>query len=166
MTHYATFDSWVYETFDPGTSSADLHPFGSFVEIWRSKATNGALPGWKDFDFTDFKEWLGRIIVEEVISKDPVDVRFRLWGTTVAEIFQYEMTGKLMSEAPPNQFDPVEFDLIDKMIHEKVFVLAKGPINWTGRDYKMVAVFALPLADDGHTVNRILRAVCDLSKRS
>lgn len=165
MTHYATFDSWTYETFEPTTPSSELGPFDTFVDIWRGKAKNGALPSWKDFDFTDFDGWIGRIIVEELVSEDPIDVRYLLWGTTVTEIFQYEMTGKLMSEAPPNQFDPVEFELIDKMRKDKVFVLAKGPINWTGRDYKMVAVFGLPLASDGQTVDRILRAVCDLSKR-
>ena len=163
MAHYGTFDGWSYEIFAPETPSSEFGPFASFVELWRRKTVRGALPGWRDFEFSDFVGWFGRIIVEDLVSEDPIDVRFRLWGTEVTEIYQCEMTGKLMSEAPPNLFDPIEFELIERMKTDNVLVRAFGPINWTGRDYKKVANLAVPLTNDGSNVDRVLRAVCDLS---
>jgi hypothetical protein len=49
------------------------------------------------FDFFDFKGWHGSIAVQET-GAEPFDLRCRLWGSQLTEIFGSDNTGKLYSE--------------------------------------------------------------------
>ena len=59
------------------------------------------MPSWADFDFYDFKGWHGVIAVQEVVT-EPFDLRCRLWGSELTEVFGADNTGKLHSEFGPD----------------------------------------------------------------
>jgi len=163
VAHFSTFEGWTYETFEESASPGTFGPFESLVALWHDKRKGHEFPAWSDFQFQDLVEWYGWLTVEDLIPGDPYDARFRLWGTRVTELFGCDLTGSLMSAAPPGQFDPVEFELIRKMVKEHVIVRCSGPINWIDREHKQVANLALPLSGDGMAVDKILRGVCDLT---
>jgi hypothetical protein len=69
----------------------------SLVDLWRTKRGSRSLPARRDFPIEDLKPWLGRMHVVEVL---PGDFRFAIFATTSAQRMGFELTGKLLSEAP------------------------------------------------------------------
>jgi len=163
MAVFGEFGDWTYEVFGRNTPASEFGPFESFVDLWRSRWTGDALPAWRDFAFEDFAEWYGWLFVEDVIPGGDGDVRFRLWGTSIVNLYDYEMTGKLMSEAEPGFFDPPEFELTSKIVDEGVIVRGTGSINWQNRGHKSISHIELPLSEDGKTIDKILGALQDLT---
>lgn len=154
-----TADEWTYEFFDRYRSPSEFGPFQSLVALWRSKWRGEALPAWRDFEFKDFVGWHGWLIVEDVIPGGNGDVRFRLWGTEVTELFQIELTGKCMSEVGNDWFDPQEFELVTRVVEESVIAVSTGSLAWEGRGHMVVSTIEIPLAGDGETVDKILVGV-------
>ncbi len=159
MTNEKNDGAWTYETFSQDMPARDFGPFEDFVSLWRSKWVGDSLPAWRDFEFDDFNGWHGWLIVEDIIPDGSGDVRFRLWGTEVTELFEMDLTGKLMSELGEESFDPEEFELVKRIVQEGVILRSTGSLAWRGRGYRKVTTLELPLADDGNTVNKILCGV-------
>jgi len=155
-------EGWTYEAFDRNTSPIDFGPFESLVALWRSKWMGDALPAWRDFEFEDFVDWYGWLIVEDIIPDGTGDVRFRLWGTRVTDLFQRDLTGKCMSEVGNNVFDPEEFEWVNKIADEGIILRGAGTFAWEGRNHKAALSLELPLADNGKTVTHILCGIREI----
>lgn len=94
-------NGWFYTTFspeDPETIS-NLSGWRNILELWQSRRRPPALPAWEDFDFFDFRGWHGWISVLERVSRDPVTIRVRLWGSHVAEFTRSDPTGQSFTQA-------------------------------------------------------------------
>ena len=74
-----TVNGWNYHTFERFSDPSEFGQFASLVSLWRSKWKGDDLPAWRDFDFHDFKDWYGWLLVEDVIPDGGGDVLFRLW---------------------------------------------------------------------------------------
>lgn len=96
------------------TPAETFGPLAEFVRIWHSKRLGRQVPAWRDFDFYDFKGLHGWIHVDEVIGRDPFDMRCRLWGTRLVELLQHDETGRRLRESP----SALEDGLID--FHERI----------------------------------------------
>jgi hypothetical protein len=113
--------------------------------------------------FEDFDDWYGWLLVEDIIPGADGDVRFRLWGTAIVNLYNVELTGKCMSDAEPGFFDPQEYELTNKIVEEGIIVRGTGPITWQNRAHKTISHIELPLSDDGKIIDKILGALHDLT---
>ena len=92
--------SWVYRTYPLATSATAFGPFRDFVALWLEKrGSDRPYPAWTDFQLEDFRDWYGQLSLGEV-QYDPFDLFYRLWGTRLVDWWNYEMTGKCLSEYP------------------------------------------------------------------
>jgi len=88
-----------------GNNGWAIHPldtpppaFGSFERVvaqWHEKRREAIVPRWIDYAITDFAGWYGQFCLCRLIS-DPRDVKYELFGTTVAEWVGRDLTGKTL----------------------------------------------------------------------
>lgn len=122
--------------------------------LWASRRPEGRLPARADFDVIELAPWLGNLNVVEVIDGGR-DFRYRLHGTNLVRILGMELTGRRVSELPA----AMQGTILDE--HRQV--LAGREPCWFTRirfnrdeDHLRVAKLALPLAADGHSIDRLL----------
>lgn len=120
-----------------------------FLEIWRSRCTDGRLPARREFDVLELREYLGWLCVAEVLPGGG-DLRYRLIGTSIVDRVGRDATGKRVSEVLPPEALRIYFHLID---HPRP-LRTHGEIGWRGRDFLRHETLLLPLADDGAAVDR------------
>ncbi len=123
MVIWRTADNWTYETFYPDTHLDEFGPFASIIQIWRSKCAGKELPCWSDFELSDFSEWYGWLTVMDLHFEEQLEVTFRLWGTRVAELAGFDITGKRISFSGAdnsNGFDEDERDHIIELSEKKL----------------------------------------------
>lgn len=141
----------------PDTPAGRFGPLAGLVEIWRSKRRPGALPAWRDFDFYDFVGWHGLVYVDEVVTRDPLDLRCRLWGTRLAELLGADETGKLFSESVAAR-DSGRVQANTRVVEEGLINLLFGRAVLWDRQVPLTVV-KLPCAEDGVVVDHVLGAV-------
>jgi hypothetical protein len=125
----------------------------AFRDLWESKRRDGKLPARADFDIDDFRPFLGRIVMLDVVDGGR-DFRFRLYGTIIVDEYKRDMTGKLASEFRPDFREPIMRGY--KAAHD-----TKRPhvdrIDIDAPDMRYVwDRIVVPLAGDGETVDIIL----------
>lgn len=151
-------DGWVAETFPLDTPAEEFGAFKDFKHHWDTKRQGYSLPAWRDFEFEELEPWWGWLTVEDIIPSDTYDARYRLFGSNVVDLFGYDLTGKKYSEVEGflTQED-VEMSL--KMVKERLIGVSRGPLTWVDKRYHFCSFAELPLADDGHTVDKFLTLV-------
>lgn len=136
------------------TPPGQFGPLAGFARIWRAKWRGDRLPGWSDFDFYDFAGWHGFVYVDEVVARDPLDLRCRLWGTKLTDLLGSDETGRLFSQSPAAAA-PGRLQANTRLVREGLIGLSVGrALNW-GRQIRFT-VLKLPCAEDGVTVDHIL----------
>jgi hypothetical protein len=155
-------NEWDYHVFDSDTEPHKFGVFQSIVELWNSKRQDAQLPAWRDFNFDEFVGWWGWMSVCD-ISYDPVfDTHFRLWGTNVVDLLEFELTGKSprINTVPPfeysNGYDQLEFDFLEALVKQSAIGTSFGELNSQNRNYIKYEEITLPLADDGKSVDKLL----------
>ncbi|MBT4890394.1 MAG: hypothetical protein HON65_12660 [Rhodospirillales bacterium] len=156
---------WDYHIFDCDTASQEFGAFQSFAELWNSKRINGKLPAWRDFDITDFFGWYGWLSVCDISYEGVFDTHYRLWGTNVANILGYDLTGKSprKNTEPPYEYSDgysqKEFDFLESLARQPAIGTAFGSIAWQNRSYVKYEEITLPLSDDGESTDKLLFAI-------
>ncbi len=150
---------WIFEYHALDATAADLHEFAAFKAMWDEKRVDGRLPAWRDFELQDFAPWWGWIIVEDVIRDPDFDTRYRLWGVNVATFYGVDFTGKRVTELDTPIMWPEDLAFNERLAHERLIGLCRGPMQWNERKYKDYAYMLLPLADDGETVDRLITLI-------
>jgi len=154
------FDEWVCHIHPIDSPSALFGPFAEIVDLCRSKIKSGRLASWNDMDFYDFVGWHGRVGLMEVIDQ-PFDLKVRLFGTILTDVFKESLTGKLMSEqeneTPKNIIE--DFKFFKAICDTPGIGLAYGPGNWVKTEYKHYTLIYIPLADDGENTTHILSII-------
>lgn len=136
------------------TPPARFGPLAGFVAIWRGKWRGDRLPPWSAFDFYDFVGWHGLIYVDEVLSRSPLEMRCRLWGSGLVDLLGHDETGNLLSESPAVD-EPGLMDSNRRIVGEATIGVVLGKATSYGR-MTDVTVVKLPCADDGATVDHVL----------
>lgn len=164
MAVWRTVDNWTYEIHAADTDAACFANHESLVELWHGKRVGEALPARSDFDFEDFRGWWGWVTIGELLDPEGGVMRFRLWGSKVAELTQLEMTGKTMHDhhgtrPDATSYDDIDLDFIRELTVRRGIGRSIGPVDWNMPDYARMETVRLPLADDGHAVDGFLSGV-------
>jgi hypothetical protein len=123
-------------------------------DYWQSKRRGELLPGRKDIDPLDFPWALGLVCLLDV-ERYPLAFRYRLDGTTIAERYGADLTGRTTDAVRP------EFHAA--LLRKHFAEVAEGgrpslyriSLRYGGQARTYMRL-ALPLARDGKTVEMIL----------
>lgn len=124
----------------------DYEKLGALFEFWESKCIDEQYPDWREIDFTDLGPWLGNINVVE-INREPFSFRYRIFGTTISEMINAELTNKTLEQVS-NRISGGIIESYKAMINEPkpMLYIHEQPV-WHGE----LAVFTrlmLPMASD------------------
>ena len=150
---------WRYEYFEPEVDPAAIPEFESLLRLWQSKRKGRRVPARSDFDFFDFKGWLGWIALYDV-SYDPFDYTVRLSGTKIDELNGFAATG-LDREGMNRHYAEIENrDAFDEFNCRNLTIsYTVGPLNVADRTYKSVSILELPLSDGRGRATSTIEAV-------
>lgn len=122
-------------------------------ELWRGKCREGQLPARRDFDPPEMKEVLGAIFLLKHLPEQE-DFRYTLIGTEIVKWVGSDNTGRLVSELFGDHgrsfYHLVRTSRNPARLHGTVF--------WRDKRHVRFELLALPLANDGITVDRIMGA--------
>ena len=154
MTITEQVDGWTYAAHPLSSPAATFGDFAPAVAMWRTKAAASALPRKRDFALPDFRGWFGWVIIYDVVP-EPFNLRFRLFGSHLAERLRLEHTGKLFSDAyahvPGHE---VALRHFHRLWRHRMIGTSTGPMNWEGQDFHSGRFVDLPVAgDDGQVAH-------------
>ena len=159
MAVWRRVNNWTYEVFDRNAAPEQFGVFESLVALWRVKRGAREMPSWADFDFYDFKGWHGVIAVQEVVT-EPFDLRCRLWGSELTEVFGADNTGKLHSEFGPG-YTETDAAFLGELCRSGSIGMSHGKLDWLQKGHKSAAFIDLPLSDDGSAVHHLVTAFAE-----
>jgi hypothetical protein len=140
------------------------------LRYWDCKKGFRPIPARCDIEPLDLKRHLGRLQLVD-LEYDPFRQRFRLFGTTTASEFGYDLTGRYFDELyPPHQlakWQSVYTWIANNRKPLRLFgelIIDPSPIGYpiagssSPRNTKLAnfEVVKLPLSDDGVRVNMVL----------
>ena len=142
----------------PGTDRLIAAPLRFLMRYWSDLAGANGLPSGRLVDPLAMRPALGHVCLLDVVG-DGEDFRYRVYGTVVAELSGFDMTGKLISVFPATAFI-VEFYVAAYAAvtqrREPLLTIHRPPATQhTSAWHRLV----LPLVDDKGAVNRILLGV-------
>lgn len=154
-----SFGPWSYSVYARDTPAEAFGPMAGFVALWQSKCpAPGVFPKWADFDITDLEGWWGRTSLGE-IRRDPLDLKWVLWGTDITNWWGVDYTKQYISEHPGSA--PVwareERRYIQCLLDRRAVGFVSGSVLPRGRDQLFVRGIDLPLEKDG-AITHILTA--------
>ena len=127
------------------------------LQDWEDRRRGRDLPARKDFDPADIRYIVGNLSLVEVL-RDPLDFRFRIHATNVAERMGFDLTGKMLTALPDQQYAA----LIRQ--HYTETVTLRRPVAryrnrvMTDQHTWHCEVLVLPLSSDGKTVDMLMSA--------
>ena len=71
-------------------------PLRALYEYWDGKRAGRAMPRRRDLDPLEMKEWLGRLVLVDVVD-DGADFNYRVHGSVLSGRIGFDMTGRLLS---------------------------------------------------------------------
>ena len=151
--------NWTYEVFERDTPAERFGAFESLVHLWHAKRGDRDMPSWADFDFYDFTGWHGAIAVQDVIH-EPFDLRCRLWGSNLTEIFGSDNTGKLYSEFGEG-YTENDRAYLAELCRTGSIGMSHGQLDWLRKGHKAAAFIDLPLSNDSSAVDHLLTALAE-----
>lgn len=129
---------------------AALHRF------WEVKRGARALPSREDIDATELAAWLGNLMLLQV-EDGGHDFLYRVYGTTIAEYFGRDLTGRRTSELTPAVQTVVRREYGEAISGARpYFVTRRRSVN---SDYARMAKLILPLGPDRTRVEHLLVGV-------
>lgn len=156
-------DGWTYAAQPLSTPDDAFGEFASAVAAWRAKSCAGTLPRKRDIRPEDLLGWLGWVIVYEVVP-EPFNLRFRLFGSSLADGLGLDHTGKLFSVAYAHvPGHAVALRHFHYLWQQRKIGIASGPMNWEGRGFRSGVFVDLPVAGDDGAVGYFLtfsRLIC------
>lgn len=147
----------------PPDLSTEARPL---FDLWNAMRAGRAMPARRDLGPVELRPWLAQIMLLEVVDGGR-DFRVRLLGTDAVQGVGIDMTGKLLSELPARP------DIVAGFLAEYRAVATSARPGRNLHDYisptsgrrVLFERLALPLSDDGATVNMILALRHDLIGR-
>jgi hypothetical protein len=124
---------------------------------WEARRRGRLMPARADFDPVDLKYVLGNLSLIDVLY-DPRRYRFRLHATIVAERMGFDLTGKELEAMPDRQYSAVVRRHYDSVVAARSPIAQPRDRLMTDARVYHCEVLALPLGDDGETVDRIMSA--------
>jgi hypothetical protein len=148
---------------NPPASAMASPPLAALIEYWTALRENGALPLADRIDPLAMRRALGYVMLVDVI-RNGEDFRYRLFGSAVAAVSGFDMTGRLLSEHAASAYI-LEFSLA----LYRAALRRKAPVfsQYAPSGTKVTAEWhrvALPLADPLGAVIRLLAGTVPLGR--
>jgi hypothetical protein len=124
---------------------------------WDGKRAGRSMPSRDDIDPLDIRDCMPSLIICDVETA-PLRFRYRLIGTRLTELVHRDVTGRYMDESLYGDNIEVVKEPFVETYETRAPVVVSGRLIW-GNIERAVAALALPLSNDGKTVNMILFAV-------
>lgn len=121
---------------------------------WQSKCRGEQLPGRTDIDPLDFPWALGLVCLLGV-ERYPLAFRYRLDGTTIAERYGADMTGRTIDAVRPDFHAALLRKHFTEVVESGRPSLYRVALRYGGQARTYMRL-ALPLARDGKTVDMIM----------
>ena len=118
------------------------------LNYWRERAGKRRAPGVRDIDPVEMRPALGFIVLADVIEGGE-DFRFRLYGSTVASVSGFDLTGKCVSEHPAPDYVSAFYLALYRAAYRR-----GEPVSTSHRP---------PLAVHTHTWHRLMLPLADES---
>lgn len=133
----------------------------SLYRYWSGKRRGRTMPARADLEVTEMKPWLGYLNLVEV-RRDPLDFHYRVFGTHIAALVGFDLTGESIEETPSGDVAEVRRGYED-------VVARKAPLYQVHDMLGLRSVFRyhrilLPLSEDDDTVNMVLELSYQLAK--
>jgi hypothetical protein len=94
---------------EPTIDLLEARPLRVLQDYWSDLAAGRAMPLASEIDPLDMREALGHVALLDVIE-DGRDFRYRVFGTAIAAVSEFDLTGRNVSESPASAYI-VEFAL-------------------------------------------------------
>jgi hypothetical protein len=144
-------------SWNPAVSEVVIHQIQLLYTYWRELRRDVDIPISTMINPLDLRGALGYL---NILERTPgtKDFSYRLFGTKVAEMSGFDMTGKQLSQHPASPY-VVEFALASSnacISRAEPLFTDRAPVGaqWTRRWPRL----ALPLSDEGGQVNRLIVA--------
>jgi hypothetical protein len=131
---------------DPGLAFSDVF-YDRFLETWRMKAGERAMPARSELTPRDLKDVLRNIVVFERTAQNPSRYMFRLIGTALTEVAGH-VTGKTFEECVPPELVPRWNECGDLVLEGYQPLRFIGRVHLRGREYLDAEHLYVPLAND------------------
>lgn len=128
----------------------------AFTAYWRSRRpAEGLMPARADLDPVEMKRWLGSLSILDVVDGGR-DFVFRLYGSVLAQIVGFDMTGKSAASYPGGRHD-VLINSYRAAVAARRPLLSTVVVRVTGRSTAMAwERVVAPLARDGVTPDKLI----------
>lgn len=130
-------------------------------DYWMGKRGAHAVPMRQDVDPIELKDHLSSLFMLDVLDGG-LDFRYRLVGTTIAEMSGRDVTGAKLSTLYHSHPDALAkiAKLFGPVISERRPVFARGTVFWLPeRDFRRFEAGYFPLSTDGDAVDIILAEI-------
>jgi hypothetical protein len=134
------------------------HRLHQIHAYWKSCCRGRRMPARSDIDPVDVPALLPFIFLVDVLS-DPRDFRFRLAGTHFRTFAGTEVTGRLVGDVFPPEFNAEVLYHWNNCVERQELAVGSGKLWVPERDHVEWEGIILPLSPDGTTVNMLLGGV-------
>ena len=124
---------------------------------WEIRRRGRRMPARADFDPVDIKYVLGYLSLVDV-RRDPLHFHFRIHASNVAVRVGFDLTGKSVDAIADVHYRKLVFDHYTAVVERRQPVRAFRDRVMTDNVCLHCEVLALPLGNDGETVDRIMSA--------
>lgn len=139
--------------FTPLTDMTALKPpLRLLHDYWQGKRPPGRLPARRDIDPVEIPQLMPQVALVDIL-REPLDYRYRLFGTRLVEMMGTERTGKRMREVMDATAVAASERLIAGLIDTREPIAFAGRLFWLDKDFIGFETLVLPLAADGETVD-------------
>ena len=126
---------------------------------WESKLAGRGMPSRRDFDpLLEVPKLLPWMALTDVF-RDPLDFRYRLIGTRIADRSRSDYTGKRFSELPHTGPDSQVWRDRAAVVTSRAPLFCEPPYTGGSSSVRGVSGIHLPLSDDDAEVNMIMTIV-------
>ena len=149
MTVWGRPEGWLYEYFDLEEPIETFAGFEPMVELYREKRQGRQMPCWSDFDVFDFKGWLGKVNVIDIVH-DPIDFKYRIHATAAVEMVKEDFTNKTHREVSDrNALSDADMQFYEMVVREKKIARSTGMFPFENYSKRETIFLELPLSENG-----------------
>ena len=128
------------------------------LAYWRRQCDSRAMPSRQDLDPLDIPNLLGGIMLADVMQ-NPLDFRYRLVGTGIAERFAHDDTGVRFSLLAAHERSSAMFAFVSAIARGKAPGWADIPYFGTNPSVLGMRIVGMPLGEKDGLVNMLLFGV-------
>jgi hypothetical protein len=130
------------------------HPLlRQLLAFWSAKRGERLAPARADFDVAELKDWLGNLMLIEVIEGG-AEFRYRVYGSVLAAYYGHDFTGKTTAVVRPEARELVRAEYGEVCRTRRPLVITRE--RDVRHAHRTVVKLILPLSGDGTVVDMLL----------